>query len=631
MLRAFRAITGIKVNTTFAPQGLLERIVGEGEKSPADVLLTNDFAPLIEARRRGLTQTFKTRVVEANVPAIYRDPEGHWVGLTRHARVFVVAGTRVDARAATYEELAEPRWKGKICIRSGRNAANVGLVAAMLAHRGPDRTEAWLGGVRANLARRPGGSDEDQIRAVINGGCDLAVVNSYVAANFMSVDQNLREQKHDAIRILFPNAADRGTHVSVSGAAVMKRSRNKENGVKLIEFLTSVPGQRIYSAITNEYPVSAAVPPPSLMAGWEPLKSDSLPLHRIAELQRAAQTLVEKTSFDQGPDNAVAAGAAARKAATRTKIRFALDWRYEGPAAPFVVALDRGYYEQEGLDVTINEGNGSVESVQRVATGGYDMGFADISSLIHYRGGAGSAAVKAVLIGYNAPPFAIITLKKNRIESPKDMEGKVLGAPAGDGAYAQWPMFVLANNINASKVRIENVSFPDREKMLAQGKVDAITDFWFTSFLTLMANGVGLDDISVMLMSDHGLDLYGNAVVANPSIMKAKPEAVAAFVRATLRGIHDTTASPETAIKSVIKRNPAANEQVEIDRLKMVIARNVVTQEVLLNGLGDVDEARLDHSIHQIGAVFPFASMPKPADIFTNQFLPARDLRIPER
>lgn len=202
-----------------------------------------------------------------------------------------------------------------------------------------------------------------------------------------------------------------------------------------------------------------------------------------------------------------------------------------------------------------------------------------------------------------------------------------MGAPAADGAYAQWPIFVLANNVDASKVRIKDVSFVDREAMLTQGKVDAITGFWFSSLLNLTAQGVAIDDISVMLMSDHGLDLYGNAVIASPSIMKSNPSVVAAFVRATIRGFHDTIASPETAIKSVIKRNAAANEQIEIDRLKMAIARNYITREVLLNGLGDVDEARLERAIRQIAAVSRLTSTPRPLDIFAKEFLPAKELR----
>lgn len=303
LLRAFHAATGIRVKTTFAREGLIERILAEGDASPADVLLTNEFGLLLDARARGLTHAFKSPVVEANVPAIYRDPEGHWFGLTRRARLFVVSAKRVDSNTVTYEELAEPRWKGKICIRSGKHFYNVALVASMLAHHGPKGTETWLRRVGANLARTPSGGDRDQIRAVMDGVCDLAVVNSYYAASFIFVDQNLREQTHESIRVLFPNAANRGTHVAVSGAALMTRSRNKESAIKLIELMTSPLGQRIYSAINDEYPVSETAPPPSLMASWAPLKADTLPLHRIAELRHDALSLIESVRFDQGPDS----------------------------------------------------------------------------------------------------------------------------------------------------------------------------------------------------------------------------------------------------------------------------------------------------------------------------------------
>jgi iron(III) transport system substrate-binding protein len=172
----------------------------------------------------------------------------------------------------------------------------------MLAHHGPKQTETWLRGLKANLARKPAGGDRDQIRAVMDGVCDLAVVNSYYAAKFIFIGQDLREQKHASIRLLFPNAAGRGTHVAISGAALMKRSRNKDSGIKLIELLTSPLGQRIYSAINDEYPVSEAAPPPSLMASWAPLKADTLPLHRLADLRGDALKLVEASGFDQGPD-----------------------------------------------------------------------------------------------------------------------------------------------------------------------------------------------------------------------------------------------------------------------------------------------------------------------------------------
>jgi iron(III) transport system substrate-binding protein len=304
LLRAFHAATGIRVNVTFASKDLIERIAAEGERSPADVLLTNEYGLLLDARQRGLTQAFKSPIVEANVPAIYRDPEGHWVGLTRRARLFVVSAKRVSTDTITYEDLAEPRWKGKICIRSGRHPYNTALIASILAHHGPQKTEAWLRGVKANLARAPSGGDRDQVRAVVEGVCDVAVVNSYYAANFLFIDQELREQKQESIRLLFPNTADRGTHVAISGASLLKHSRNKEGGIKLIELLTSELGQRMYSAVNDEYPVSEAVTPPTLMANWSPLRADSLPLHKLAELRTDAQRLVDAVRFDDGPNDA---------------------------------------------------------------------------------------------------------------------------------------------------------------------------------------------------------------------------------------------------------------------------------------------------------------------------------------
>src|SRR5688572_16449825 len=238
-----------------------------------------------------------------------------------------------------------------------------------------------------------------------------------------------------------------------------------------------------------------------------------------------------------------------------TPIRFALDWRFEGPAAPFFVAIDKGYYKAEGLNVSIDPGAGSVEGINRVASGAYEIGFADINSLIKYRDNPRNLPVKAVMMVYDTPAFSIVTLKKTGIKSPKDLEGKVLGAPAGDGAYAQWPIFVRENKIDASKVKIENIGFPVREPMLAQGKVDAITGFWFSSFMNLKANGVPHDDIVVLMMRDYGVDLYGNAIIVNPEFAKQNPKAVAGFLRATVKGIQDTIKDPNAAIKSLMKRN----------------------------------------------------------------------------
>jgi NitT/TauT family transport system substrate-binding protein len=312
----------------------------------------------------------------------------------------------------------------------------------------------------------------------------------------------------------------------------------------------------------------------------------------------------------------------AATASAQTPIKFALDWKFEGPAAPYFVAIDKGYYKAEGLDVTIDQGNGSVEGINRVASGTYPLGFADINSLIKFRDNKENIAIKAVMMVYDTPAFAIIALGKSGINAPRDLEGRTLGAPAPDGAYAQWPIFVKQNNIDASKVKIENIGFPVREPMLAQGKVDAITGFWFSSVMNLRSMGYAPGEIVVLMMRDYGVDLYGNVIIVNPDFAKAHPKAVAGFVRATIHGIQDTIKDPAAAIKSLMKRNEIGSEEVELERLKMALDRNFVTPEVLAHGLGAVDMARLARSIDQIGIAFPFTAKPEASDIFTAEFLP---------
>src|SRR5712692_3281043 len=307
-----------------------------------------------------------------------------------------------------------------------------------------------------------------------------------------------------------------------------------------------------------------------------------------------------------------------------TPVRFALDRRAEGPAAPYLVAIDKGYYKAEGLSVSIDPGSGSVEGINRFASGAYDVGFCDINLLVKYRDNPRNLPVKMVMMIYDTPAFSIITLRKNGIAKPKDLEGKILGAPAGDGAWAQWPIFVQANNIDASKVRVENIGFPVREPMLAQGKVDAITGFHFSSFMNLKATGIPPEEIVVLHMRDWGLDLYGNGIVANPDFMRFQPKAVAGFVRATIKGIQETVRNPE----SVMQRNPIAKRDVELERLKMSLEKNFVTPDVRKNGLGGIDVKRLERSIEQIGLTFQYTNKPKPADIFTTQYLPPKEQRL---
>lgn len=318
---------------------------------------------------------------------------------------------------------------------------------------------------------------------------------------------------------------------------------------------------------------------------------------------------------------ATALGAAS--AAAQTAVKFSLDWKFEGPAAPFTVAIDKGYFKAEGLDVTIDTAGGSLEPINRVASGTYDMGIGDINSLIKFRDQNPSAPIKAVFMFYNKPAFAIVGRKSRGVVAPKDLEGKKLGAPPPDGAYAQWPIFVQANGIDASKVTIVSVGFPVREPMLASGEVDAITGFSFSSYINLKDRGVPANDITVLLMADYGVNLYGNTVMVNPKFAAEHPDAVKAFLRALAKGMQETVKNPAASVESVLKRNDVAKKDVELERLMMAIKDNILTDEVKKNGLGAVDPDRLDKSIDQIALTYTFKAKPKGADIFDSSFLPA--------
>ena len=327
---------------------------------------------------------------------------------------------------------------------------------------------------------------------------------------------------------------------------------------------------------------------------------------------------------------AAASALAATTASAQTPIKFSLDFKFEGPAAPFVVAIDKGYFKAEGLDVTIDTAGGSLEPINRVASGTYDMGFGDINSLIKFRDANPGTPIKAVFMVYNKPPFSIVGRKSRGVSAPKDLEGKKLGAPPPDGAYAQWPIFVKANDIDASKVTVVSVGFPVREPMLASGEVDAITGFSFSSYINLKDRGVPANDITVLLMADYGVNLYGNTIIVNPKFAAEKPEAVKGFLRAFVKGLRDTVANPATAVESVIKRNDVAKKEVELERLQLALKDNILTDEVKQHGFGGVLEDRLDKSIEQISLTYQFKNpKPKGSDIFDFSFLPpAADRKV---
>ncbi|HXL68641.1 MAG TPA: ABC transporter substrate-binding protein [Xanthobacteraceae bacterium] len=290
--------------------------------------------------------------------------------------------------------------------------------------------------------------------------------------------------------------------------------------------------------------------------------------------------------------------------------------------APFAVAIDRGYYRAEGLEVTIDAGVGPIEPINRVASGNYDLAFTDINTLIKFRDANPQTPIKAVFMVYNKPPYAVVGRKSRGVAAPKDLEGKKLGAPAADVAYAQWPVFVQVNGIDASKVTVENIGFPVREPMLAAGQLDALTGISFWSYINLKERGVPADDIVVLLMADYGVNLYGNAIIVNPKFAAEKPEAVRGFLRAFLKGMKDTVKDPTAAVDSVIKRIEGTKKEVELERLQMALRDNILTPEVKANGFGGVDPARLDKSIDQIALTYNFKAKPKAADLFDAQFLP---------
>jgi iron(III) transport system substrate-binding protein len=298
LLEAFTKKTGIKTNVVFAKNGLIERLQAEGKNSPADLLLTADSGLLLQAVEAGVTQPVHSAALEAAIPAELRDPEGRWFGLTRRARVVYASKDRVKQDTITYEELADPKWAKKICIRSGQHTYNVALVASMIAHHGEAETEKWLTGLKNNLARKPAGGDREQVRDVQAGLCDIAIGNTY----YMAAMLKNPEQKPwaDAVRIIFPNAGDRGTHVNVSGGVLTANAPNKDNAIRLLEFLASPDAQKLYAEADGEYPVVKGVPASTLVQSWGELHADTLPLAKIAGLRKRASELIDRVQFDQG-------------------------------------------------------------------------------------------------------------------------------------------------------------------------------------------------------------------------------------------------------------------------------------------------------------------------------------------
>ena len=329
---------------------------------------------------------------------------------------------------------------------------------------------------------------------------------------------------------------------------------------------------------------------------------------------------------------AAAIGAAALlvagEASAETAIKFTLDWKFQGPTAAFFVAQDQGYFKEEGLDITIDSGNGSAGAVTRVASGAYQMGFADINSLVEFNVANPGQAVKAVMMGYDAAPFGLYTLKSSGITKPADLVGRKLGGPVFDASYKLFPAFAAEVGIDPAAVPRVNMDPPLREAMLVRGEVDFVSGHYFSSMLDIQSKGVKREDIVYMLYKDYGMDFYGNAVIAGGRFIEENPAAVAGFVKAVARGWKWVVANPEKSVDIVAGVDPLIDKALEVERLKLALEGNVLTPFVKENGIGGVDPARLESSIRQLATALKLTATPPVADIWTDQFLPPKADRM---
>ncbi len=317
-------------------------------------------------------------------------------------------------------------------------------------------------------------------------------------------------------------------------------------------------------------------------------------------------------------------------AAQDTRIAFQLDWRFEGPSALFLLPKARGYFAAEKLDVTVDAGNGSGNAVNRVASGTYQMGFADLAALIEFVGNNPTAPNKpvAVMMVYDSTPAAVFSLRKSGIRAPADLQGKKMGAPVFDAGRRAFPIFVKANRLDGSKIAWTAMDPPLRETMLVRGDVDAITGFYFTSLLNLNARGVKDDEIDVMMYPKYGVNLYGNAIIVSEQFLREKPEAVKAFLRAFTRGMKDVLADPDGAIRYVKERDALVDEALEKRRMKLAIDSVVATPTARADGIGGVQPARLAEMVNQVSSAFELKSPVRPEQVFNPDFLPARADRM---
>ena len=297
LVDAFTAKTGIAVNVAHIDKGMVERLQNEGDRSPADVILTVDIARLAQVVEAGVTQPVTSDILAANIPAEFRDPGNQWFGLTARARIVYASKERVaDGEVTTYEALTDPKWQGRICTRPGTHDYNLGLTAAMIVHDGLEATKTWAEGLKANLAKKPEGNDRAQVKSIWAGECDISLGNTYYMGAMLADPE--QKEWADSVRIVYPVFKDGGTHVNVSGVAMTKAAPNKAEAIKLMEFLASDEAQAIYAEINHEFPVEPGVARSELVESWGDFTPDSVNLAELARLRPVALRIMEEVNFD---------------------------------------------------------------------------------------------------------------------------------------------------------------------------------------------------------------------------------------------------------------------------------------------------------------------------------------------
>lgn len=299
LFERFTAETGIRVNAIFAKDGLELKIKAEGQNSPADLLISTDVSRLKEAVDLGIAQAYKSDLLQKRIPSNLRDPNGYWHALSMRARVAYVDRKSADLTSLTYEDLATPRFKGKICIRSGQHVYNNALFAAAIAHMGEEKAQDWLKGIKQNLVKKPSGGDRDVAKDIAAGQCEIGLGNTYYVGQML--ENSEQRAWADAIKVMMPKFKDGGTHVNVSGAIIAANAPNRDNAIKLLEWLTGRDAQSYYASTNYEYPVVADVEISKVVAEWGPLTIDSVPLVQIAENKKKAAEIVDRIAFDEGP------------------------------------------------------------------------------------------------------------------------------------------------------------------------------------------------------------------------------------------------------------------------------------------------------------------------------------------